>query len=68
MRHRAMMGGFDRFSIRMTKRYAEVRDCLAAERYEEAHSLLADIAVSHARTTLSLRNHLVRQGKLTEEK
>lgn len=64
----AMMKGFDKFAARMSKRYDEVRDCLVAGRYEEAQSLLADIATSHARTSLSLRNVLVRNGELEESK
>jgi hypothetical protein len=64
MNHKAMIAGFDAFSHRMTKRYAEVRDCLAAGRLEEAQTLLASIATSHARTSLSLRNILVQEGKL----
>jgi len=67
-KHLSMMAGFDKFSARMANRYAEVRDCLNAERYEEAHELLADIAMSHARTSLSLRNMLVKDGKLMEDK
>ena len=62
--HRAMLGGFDKFSDRMARRYDEVRDCLNAERYEEAQLLLADIATSHARASMSLRNLLIKQGKL----
>lgn len=63
--HFAMMGGFDKFMARMAKRYSEVRDCLDAERYEEAQVLLSDIAMSHAKTSLSLRNLLIRQGRIT---
>ena len=61
-----MMAGFDKFSDRMAKRYGEVRDCLEAGRYEEAQMLLSDIALSHARTSLSLRNVLVKNGVLKE--
>jgi hypothetical protein len=68
VKHHKMMDNFDRFTCRMAIRYSHVRDCLNAERYEEAHSLLADIAISHARTSLSLRNVLVRDGKLEESK
>lgn len=64
MKTDAMLRGFDRFSDRMAQRYAQVRDCLAAGRFEEAHVLLIDIAVSHAKTSMSLRNVLVKQGKL----
>lgn len=63
-----MMEGFDKFSHRMAQRYSEVRDCLSAERYEEAYSLLTDIATSHARTSLSLRNMLVKDGKFMEDR
>jgi hypothetical protein len=65
-KHDAMMEGFDRFSFRMRKRYDQVRDCLAAHRYEEAHVLLTDIAVSHAKTSLSLRNVMVKDGLMEE--
>lgn len=64
MKTDAMLRGFDKFSDRMAQRYSHVRDCLAAERYEEAHMLLSDIAVSHAKTSLSLRNLLVKKGRL----
>lgn len=67
MRHEDMMRGFDRFSERMAKRYQEVRDCLQAKRYAEAQMLLADIATSHARTSLSLRNVLIKERKLGEK-
>jgi hypothetical protein len=62
-----MIQAFDAFSDRMAQRYDEVRDCLAAERYEEAHILLASIAQSHAKTSLSLRNTLIKDGRLTDK-
>jgi hypothetical protein len=61
-----MLRGFDKFSDRMAQRYSEVRDCLAAGRYEEAHVLLASIAVSHAKTSLSLRSMLIKAGKMED--
>lgn len=64
----AMMRGFDKFAERMAKRYDEVRDCLQANRYEEAQSLLSEIATSHARTSLSLRNVLIKNGVMEESK
>jgi hypothetical protein len=64
----AMMKGFDKFAARMSRRYDEVRDCLSAGRYEEAQMLLSDIATSHARTSLSLRNVLVKNGVMEENK
>jgi hypothetical protein len=68
MKTEAMLDGFDKFSIRIRKRYDEVRDCLAAGRFEEAHELLASIALTHARTSMSLRNLLVKDGLLKGEK
>jgi hypothetical protein len=62
-----MLVGFDVFSHRMMRRYAEVRDCLAAGRLEEAQTLLASIATSHAKTSLSLRNALIKDGKLDDK-
>lgn len=62
-----MMQGFDKFAARMAWRYNEVRDCLDAGRYEEAQILLAAIAISHAKTSLSLRNVLIKEGLVTEK-
>ena len=67
MKHKSMLTGFDAFTDRIMKRYDEVRDCLKAERYEEAHILLATIAQSHAKTSLSLRNLLVKDGRLSDK-
>jgi len=65
--HEAMLMAFDAFSDRIAKRYAETRDCLAAGRYEEAQILLADLAKSHAKTSMSLRGMLIRQGLLEDK-
>lgn len=61
-----MLKGFDDFTARIAFRYSQVRECLEAGRYEEAHLLLANIARSHAQTSLSLRNVLIKDGKLTK--
>lgn len=66
MKTSKMMVAFDAFSDRMARRYLEVRDCLVAGRYEEAQTLLAAIAVSHAKTSLSLRNVMVQEGMLED--
>lgn len=63
-----MLEAFDRFAERMADRYSQVRDCLVAGRYIEAQQLLADIGISHAKTSLSLRNVLVRDGLMEETK
>lgn len=65
---REMMAAFDKFSARITIRYGHVRDCLTANRFEEAQILLSDIAASHARTSLSLRNLLVKHGAMEDRK
>jgi hypothetical protein len=62
-----MLTAFDAFSSRVAKRYSEVRDCLAAGRFEEAQILLAALAASHAKTSMSLRGMLIREGLLEED-
>jgi hypothetical protein len=66
MKQEAMLAGFDAFTNRIFKRYGEVRDCLATGRYEEAHVLLTAIAITHAKTSLSLRNVLIKDGKMED--
>jgi hypothetical protein len=66
-KHQAMLRAFDAFSIRITERYAEARAFLAAGKYVEAQSVLASLAQSHARTSMSLRGVLVREGLLEED-
>lgn len=63
-KHRAMMKAFDAFTQRIQARYEEAREELEQGRDQNAYQILADIAQSHARTSLSLRNVLVRQGTL----
>jgi outer membrane protein assembly factor BamD (BamD/ComL family) len=58
----AMLKAFDAFRDRIAERYQEARDLLADGKYEEAQDVLAKLAQSHARTSLSLRNVLVREG------
>jgi hypothetical protein len=61
-----MMEGFDAFVARINLRYAEARACLDRGDYVEAHRILARITQSHAKTSVSLRNVLIKQGKLEE--
>lgn len=67
MNHGEMLAGFDAFVQRIDKRYAEARGCLEREDYRGAERILAHIAQSHARTALSLRNMLVKTGKLEDK-
>lgn len=71
MNHRKeakMLEAFQAFASRIVVRYSYVSDCLEARRYEEAHILLAELAQSHAKTSLSLRNFMIRQGLIEEGK
>lgn len=63
----AMLKAFDAFAARIAERYAEARAFLAAGKYEEAQAILAQLTMSHAKTSLSLRNVLVRDGVIKEE-
>lgn len=66
-RHDAMLRAFDQFSARISSRYAEARKALADGDYVKAQEILANLGISHARTSLSLRNLLVREGLLKED-
>jgi hypothetical protein len=66
-KHEAMLKAFDAFSNRITERYAEARAYLAAGKYVEAQSVLAGLAQSHAKTSMSLRGVLVKEGLLEED-
>jgi len=63
----AMLKAFDAFAERIAERYAEARQCLADGKYEEAQGILAALTTSHAKTSLSLRGVLVREGVIRED-
>lgn len=63
-----MMAAYDQFVGRITQRYEQARDCLAAGRYVEAHLILAGITTSHAKTSLSLRNVCIKEGFMEESR
>lgn len=62
-----MLAAFDSFVARIAARYQEARELMAQGKYAEAHQILATLATSHARTSMSLRNVLVRNGLLPED-
>jgi hypothetical protein len=62
-----MLEAFDAFSTRISDRYSEARQLIEQDRYAEAQQILARLATSHAKTSLSLRNFMVRQGLLPED-
>jgi hypothetical protein len=66
-KHKQMIRDYDRFVAGMTEAYARVRDCLEREDYVGAQSILARMGVSHAKTSMSLRNVLVRDGLMEDE-
>lgn len=64
----AMLRGFDRFVSGVNAAYAQARAALERDDYIDAQRILAGIAVRHAKASLSLRNVLVKNGKLEEDK
>lgn len=61
-----MLRRYDQFVDRMTSCYAEVRACLERDDYVGAQRILADMGISHAKTSMSLRNVLVKEGLLED--
>lgn len=57
-----LLSAFDKFVSQVNDAYATAREHLDAGRYSACQQVLAQIAQSHARTSLSLRNVLVRRG------
>lgn len=62
-----MIRMFRIFTDRIATRYEQVAELLEDGDYVKAQEILANIAISHARTSLSLRNVLVREGLLPSE-
>lgn len=63
----AMMKGFEAFMDRIEARYREAYAALERGEYVEAQRILAQLAQSHARTSMSLRGVLIREGLLKED-
>lgn len=66
-KEKAMLKAFDVFAERIAERYAEVRQALVEGDYVKAQVILAKLGISHARTSMSLRGLLIREGLLTED-
>jgi hypothetical protein len=64
----AMLAAFRKFSTRIASEYDKAFAALERDDYVEAQRILAELARSHASTSLSLRSRLIREGKLTEDK
>lgn len=67
-RKAAMLARYDQFVARMTAQYAEAREALERGEYTQAHDILARMGISHARTSMSLRNVLIRSGRIQDGK
>jgi hypothetical protein len=64
-RKTAMMDRYDKFVATMADRYAEARACLDRDDYVGAHQILARMAVSHAKTAISLRSAVTKMSEDT---
>lgn len=59
-----MLASFDAFSARINQAYKDAATALHEDDYVKAHNILSELAISHAKTSLSLRNMLVQEGLL----
>jgi hypothetical protein len=62
-----ILAAFDRMTDQVTNAYAMAREALAANELVRAQAILAQIGRSHAKSSVSLRNVLVRRGLLPGE-
>lgn len=62
----AMLKAFAAFSARINARYEDAAVALRDDDYKAAMAILTELSQSHAKTSLSLRNALVRAGKLED--
>jgi len=59
-----MLAAFEKFAARISGEYQKALDALREDDYVTAHRILSELAQSHAKTSLSLRNQLVKDGLL----
>lgn len=57
-----LVEAFDKFKSQIDEWYDVVREHIAAGRYVQANDALAHIAQIHAKTSLSMRNFLVKNN------
>jgi len=62
-----MLKAFREFADRIADRYDEAATCLDQDDYTGAMDILTQLSTSHAKTTLSLRNLLVREGIIGDD-
>lgn len=56
------LAAYDKFKDAIDAAYADVRTALAEHRYKDAQQGLARIAQVHARTSVSMRNYLIKHN------
>jgi hypothetical protein len=63
-----MLRAFSEFSARITAAYDQTAELLRDGDYVAAHEILSELAQSHAKTSLSLRNLLVKEGLMEDQR
>ena len=63
-----MLAAFRKFQERIASEYVQAFAALEREDYVRAQQILSALTQSHAKTSLSLRNRLIRDGLLEETK
>lgn len=63
-----MLAAFDKFKAQIDGAYLIVRQLLDDGDLVGAQALLARIGQTHAKTSLSLRNYLIKTGRLPQPK
>jgi hypothetical protein len=62
-----LIQAFDKFRSQIDAAYDQARICLLNGQLTEAQAMLAKIAQVHAKTSLSMRAYLIRNGLLPTE-
>lgn len=63
-----MIQAFDRFKAQIDGAYIVVRNLLEEGDFVQAQAVLARIGQTHARTSLSMRNYLIKTNRLPQPK
>lgn len=63
-----MIQAFDRFKAQIDGAYIVVRNLLEEGDFVGAQAVLARIGQTHARTSLSMRNYLIKTNRLPQPK
>lgn len=63
-----MLEAFDKFKAQIDGAYIVVRALLEDGDFVQAQAVLARIGQTHAKTSLSMRNYLIKTGRLPQPK